>query len=255
MNILLVNDDGINAQGLKQLAKKLSEKHNIFLIAPDSNRSAVSHCISIYNELDIVQVDKQLYSSSGFPADCTSLGIISDLFQEKIDLVISGINEGQNVGTDILYSGTCAAARQAVIFGVRGIAVSVDPIDRDFTRINGFKYEAIADFVANNIEALYELSDLEKRVFVNINGGSFDSYKGVKFTDQLIMKHYTDHIKIIKENDKIASKYIFGNFQEKSEAITDFSIVRDGYIAISLVKAEPSCIEIDESLDGIKFSL
>lgn len=255
MNILLVNDDGIDAKGLKVLANKISEKHNVFIIAPISNRSAVSNCITINERLDIIQKDKQVWACSGYPADCTSLGLISDLFQEKIDLVISGINEGNNIGTDVVYSGTCAGARQAVIYGVPGIAVSVDPIDWDYAIKNGFKYDAIADFVSKNIDKLMSLCDVEKRLFVNINGASIDKYKGAKITKNLCVRKYGDTLKITKENNKIFSSYIFGSNKINYPENTDFSIVREGFISISQVNAEPCCSESNEYIDGISFSL
>ena len=125
MNLLLCNDDGFDSEGIKVLAKKLSQKHKVYIVAPDSNRSAVSHHITMFKENTLIKLDDNLYSCSGFPVDCVFTGIESSLFGVKIDAVISGINRGANMGTDIIYSGTCAVARQGVLSGLPSVAFSL----------------------------------------------------------------------------------------------------------------------------------
>ena len=128
MKILLANDDGIEAKGIQVLAARLErDGHEVYVIAPDSNRSAVSHHITMYNVNTLKAAGKNRWACSGYPSDCVCIGLKSNLFDFKFDVVISGINEGANMGTDIIYSGTCGAARQAVLDGVPAIALSVDP--------------------------------------------------------------------------------------------------------------------------------
>jgi 5'-nucleotidase len=127
MNILITNDDGIYAPGLWALYRRLSEEHTVSVVAPDRERSAVSHGITLHEPLRAFKVsvnDGEGYAVSGKPADCVKLGLL-ELVEAKPDLVISGINPGANVGASINYSGTVAAAREAALYGIPAIAVSV----------------------------------------------------------------------------------------------------------------------------------
>ncbi len=253
MNLLLTNDDGYNSKGIEILFKKLSEKHNVYIIAPDRNRSAVSNCISIFEKLKLEKIDEKIWKYEGFPADCVSLGIFSDLIGTKIDAILSGINYGQNLGSDIIYSGTCAGARQAVLAGIPGIALSLHPIDWEKANKEGFKFNALTDFVCNNLETLISLCEVKShRTFVNVNAGSFDSYKGVKITENLCVRHYNEKIKVINEENNLFTTYESSNgFTEKDEN-SDDELVHKQYIAISRVYCEPICNKI---VDDVKFKL
>jgi hypothetical protein len=117
MNILITNDDGYEAEGIKVLAEELSKNHNVYVLAPSSNRSAVSNCVSIREMLELKKINDKLWTLSGFPADCVITAMRSGIFEGiEFDVVLSGINKGPNLGTDIVYSGTCAGARQAVFY-------------------------------------------------------------------------------------------------------------------------------------------
>lgn len=251
MNVLVANDDGYTSEGLNVLVKKLSEKHNVYVVAPDSNRSAVSHHITIFNDNELKKISDKVYACSGYPADCSAIGIMSNLFDFKFDVVVSGINHGGNLGTDIVYSGTCGAARQAVFNGVPGIAVSIEPYDWKTVHETGFKFEALADFVAKNLEELVKLSSTTTpRTFVNINGAPEDSYKGVKISKKLCEREYHDNLKIIEEQGKLISKFDPGfgsNVMNDSEY--DYTIVHDGYICVSVVYAEPLCTDLNKDVN------
>ena len=253
MNILLANDDGIECKGIQVLAERLSREHNVFVVAPDSNRSAVSHHFTMFGATKLKEYKKNQWACSGFPGDCAFIGVTSGLFNEKIDVVVSAINAGANLGTDIIYSGTCAAARQAVLDGVPAIAVSVDP---DWSKVdkNGIKYDAIADFVAKNIETLKSLSSTEyPRIFVNVNGASVDEYKGVKFTDVLCVRTYGDKIKLEDTEDGKLSHYsIGGNKVRNYDSASDAVIVENNYVSVSRVYADPVGAK---AVDELKFKL
>jgi len=253
MNLLLANDDGFTAEGLQLLAKKLSLKNKVYIIAPDSNRSAVSHHITLTQELKLIRVDENIYSCSGFPVDCVTIGLESSLLGVKIDGIVSGINRGANMGTDIIYSGTCAVARQGVLNGIPSIAVSVEfqnPKDREEV----LKYEAMADFVANNLTKLLKLAKTEvPRAFINLNALSLDSYKGVKFCRELCVRNYGDAVNAVHDkDDRYHADYIMGNGYTPSLPGTDLTAVREGYIALSLVCADPIGLEL---VDDMEFSL
>jgi len=128
MKILLTNDDGIYADGLWALYKRFAEKHTVTLVAPDRERSAVGHGITLNKPIRVTRISMnrkcQGYAVSGTPADCIKLGIL-EILDSRPDMVISGINPGANVGININYSGTVSAAREAALYGIPAIAVSV----------------------------------------------------------------------------------------------------------------------------------
>ena len=127
MNILLTNDDGINSEGIQKLAKVLRSvpNHRVFIIAPDCNRSGISNAISmISGPVKLTKHGEDTYSCGGYPADCVLIALLGGI-PARPDIVLSGINQGENLGTDIIYSGTAAAARQASLAGIPGIALSL----------------------------------------------------------------------------------------------------------------------------------
>ena len=127
MNVLVVNDDGILSEGIKALADFLSEEHNVIVVAPDGNRSAFSHSLSIYKDTIFKEIDfsdkYRTFITSGTPADCVKFAVhkFSDI---KFDLICSGINKGHNLGSDTVYSGTISACLEGNFFKIKGIALS-----------------------------------------------------------------------------------------------------------------------------------
>ena len=132
MNILITNDDGIHAAGIYALKNSLQKIANVLVVAPDTEKSAVGHAITLSDPLRVTEVQKEGaffgYSVNGTPADCVKLGLRC-LTEEKIDVVVSGINLGPNTATNIIYSGTVSAAAEAVIMGVPGLAISLNSFD------------------------------------------------------------------------------------------------------------------------------
>lgn len=254
MKILLTNDDGIGAKGLNVLAEKLENAgHSVYVIAPDSNRSAVSHHITMYSINTLKENGKNRWACSGYPSDCVCIGLKSDLFDFKFDLVISGINEGANMGTDIIYSGTCGAARQAVLDGIPAIALSVDPEEWTSECRANIKYEAMAAFAANNLEQLIAFASTEvPRIFVNVNGASRDSYLGVKYCQSLCIRDYGDRLKIVEKDGVKETHFIPGGALAREDKSCDAYNVKEGYLAISRVFAEPLAAQI---VDGIQFKV
>ena len=253
MNILIVNDDGIESDGIQILAERLQKKHKVCVLAPDVNRSAVSHYITMFRPNTLKKYKENQYCISGFPADCTCVGLESDLFGVKFDVVLSGINKGANLGTDIVYSGTCAGARQAVFSRVPGIALSIDPIDYERAEREGYKYKALADFVAKNLETLISLSKTdEPRMFVNVNGASVNKYKGVKFGKSLCVRQYNDKFNVEEKDGVYISHFFPGRVCQDYGKESDVQIVHDGYICVNQIYADPVCNEV---VDGISFKL
>ena len=258
MNILISNDDGVNGEGLKVLASALAKNNKVFVLAPDRNRSAVSNYFSLFaKSLTIKKISENFYSCSGTPVDCIITAYTSNLFGEKIDVVVSGINRGENVGRDIVYSGTCAAARQAVFYGIPALAVSVFAEDSSGEGTNDGKYpvlyDAMADFVSKNLSELIKLCDLGLNPsFVNINGDSLAEYKGFKFTTSLCKKDYSDKVSLEKNGDELKTVFEGGNGLPMNHEPSDYDICKRGFIAISRVLADPSALSIEKE---VKLSL
>ena len=254
MNILVSNDDGIDAKGIKCIAERLrKDNHKVIVVAPDSNRSAVSNHLSMYNFHKLIQKDKDSYSHTGYPADCVFTAITSDFFP-KFDVVIGGINAGGNMGSDIIYSGTCAIARQGVLLGVPSIALSIEPLYRGQNK-EEYIYEGLADFTAKNLKTLISLSNTEyPQCFVNINALSKKEFSEVRFADKICHRKYHDKVKIEKISEKeYTSTFVLGADDDSSVSDdSDLDICKKGYITISRINA---CYESAESIDGIKFSL
>jgi 5''/3''-nucleotidase SurE len=166
MKILVTNDDGIGAEGLVALAAALAKLHEVWVFAPDSERSGVSHALTLGNPVRVRRLADKEYCCSGTPSDCVVLARLGAIgFQP--DLVVSGINRGSNLGTDIVYSGTCGAAREAVLNGLPGIAVSCA------SREKSLRYGAAASFVARHLERLIE--SCPAGAFINVNAPSSDA--------------------------------------------------------------------------------
>ena len=242
MNLLLTNDDGYNERGLMILASELRKEHNVFILAPEANRSAVSHCITMTKPLTLKKMADNEYTCSGFPADCAIIGLKSNLFP-KIDALISGINYGANIGTDVIYSGTCAAARQAVIYGVPGIALSVefrDSVSGIMPKKADYKFDAMAKFARENLSELMKMAATTyPYLFVNCNGLSIDSYKGMKEAKEISVRHYGDYIKLDGPEYNIRSIFYPGQTKTLGSEESDYAITNDGYVSVSRIYAEP----------------
>ncbi|MCR4822771.1 MAG: 5'/3'-nucleotidase SurE [Treponema sp.] len=233
--ILVTNDDGIDGEGLKVLVQALSKVCDVYVLAPDSNRSAVSSKITMGRDYSIKKIDDRTYTCSGTPADCVISALTSNLFPFTFDGVFSGINAGPNMGTDVIYSGTCAAARQAVFMGLPGIAVSLESEFHDYAS-TGFNFAPLAEFCAKNIDKLFSLCD--GKVFVSLNATSADNYSEALFASGCV-RDYGDHVEI-QDND--SELYCFCNsrgIRVTGNADSDYNIARSGKIAVSLIYTEP----------------
>jgi len=161
--ILLSNDDGINALGLKRLLKEIAKLGRIFVVAPDRERSTVSHALTLSRPLRINKTGEDSYSIDGTPSDCVVIAIKRLLKETPPDLVISGINHGANLGDDVIYSGTVAAAMEGTMLGIPSIAVSlVGEKFNDESFSNAVKFTCQ---IAKNILK----NGLPKGTFLNVN--------------------------------------------------------------------------------------
>ena len=177
MRLLIVNDDGIQAEGIYSLAKELEKDYELTIVAPDEEKSAGSHAITIKKDLIVKKVKlegikSKAYSVSGTPADCVRVAL-DKLIDEPVDMVLSGINMGLNAGMDVLYSGTVSAAIEANLYKIPSMALSAEWVDGKINYEIAAKYgryileKTKDDFVKNNIVLSINTPFLEEE---NIKG-------------------------------------------------------------------------------------
>lgn len=232
--LLITNDDGIDGEGLKILAEKLSSVADVYIIAPSSNRSGVSCHITMSDPLEVKKITDNVFTCSGTPVDCVVTAIYSDLLNVKIDAVFSGINKGANLGTDVVYSGTAGAARQAALHDIPAFALSVE------TYCGEYKFDALAQYAADNLDSLMKL--WKKGSYVNINAAALDSYEGMEFAS-LCNRDYHDKVILEKKGDGWLTHFAGGYVTTDGKPDNDFEITKKGKIAVSLVAANPVLFE------------
>lgn len=238
MLILVTNDDGIESDGLTALVDALKSArskegaaHEIVVVAPEGERSGVSHSMTLKQPTKLRRVGEARYSCSGTPVDCIIVAGLAVL-KRKPDLVVSGINRGSNLGTDIVYSGTCGAARQAALSGVPAIAVSCAGL------IPPFLYGASASFVAENLEAL--AAAWRPGSFLNVNGPNTDETGlGARWTIPG-RNHYFDDLHSFEGKDGYTYCFLAdGRHEQEQDLLSDHQAVLDGLIAVGLISVHP----------------
>jgi len=229
--ILVTNDDGVEAPGLLALKKALEEVGEVAVFAPDHNWSAAGHPKTMHKPLRVNEVrladGSPAYTSNGAPSDCVAMAILG-ILPRRPDLVVSGINLGGNMGHDITYSGTVAAAMEAVISGIPAIAVSVDTFspDVDFSVAARFAAE-IARYVLEKGLPPYTLLN------VNVPALPPEEIKGVQLT-RLGRRLYKDIL--VKRKDPRGKDYYWiggGPPEDVIEEGTDVGAVANGYISVT----------------------
>jgi len=228
MNILLTNDDGIRAPGLKALFHALRKKHHISVVAPDREKSATSHRLTIHDPLRAFPFDDGIhgFALNGTPVDCIKLGV-SQLLSQKPDWVVSGINPGSNTGFNVFYSGTVAAAREAASMWIPSMAVSI-------AMGTSMDYEGAAEYILHLIEE-FSKQIIPAGTFMNINFPSCPVHesKGCKFVNQAIYHLYDKYEK--RTDPRNQNYYWIGDesFPVTNECTTDFGAIENNYIVIS----------------------
>ena len=231
MRILVSNDDGIHTEGLKALAAELRKEHEVWVFAPDQERSGVSHAMSLKTPGRVRRHGDREYSCSGTPADCVILAGLGAIPFEP-ELIVSGINRGPNLGTDIIYSGTCAAARQAVLHGLPGIAVSCAAFREPLA------YGAAASFVRRNLALLVERC--VPGVFINVNAPSSDAEDLPGQWAVPCRRRYEDRLSSFDAPD--GHTYCFltdGRIETREDEASDHAVVAAGRVAVTPVLVHP----------------
>lgn len=226
MKILLSNDDGVRAPGIAVLYKALSTIADVRVIAPERNCSGASNSLTLHEPLRVEQLENGFLSVNGTPTDCVHLGTNSPL-AEIPDLVVSGINDAPNMGDDVLYSGTVAAATEGRFMGLPAIAVSMGAAGHEY-------YETAAKVVAELVLRLQQ-KPLSPDFVLNVNVPycSYEGLKGTKIT-RLGRRHRAKGM--VRGTDPRGRELFWygpvGEHQDDGPD-TDFAAIRDNYVSIT----------------------
>lgn len=243
--ILLSNDDGVHAKGLLHLKRALKAVGDVIVIAPDRPRSSCSHSITLHKPLRIIEWRDEdgdiVYACNGMPADCVILGV-RVLCPRLPDLVVGGINDGPNLGDDIIYSGTVAVAREAALEGCRAFAISV----AGFENIHYETASLVAEWFSRKLLEI----ELAKGVFLNVNVPNLplEQIKGLKITRRGF-KHYVG--KPEKRVDPQGRVYYWRGSEKPISELspgTDVGEVAAGFISVTPLHVDTTFTELFDEL-------
>jgi len=224
--ILLTNDDGFDATSFQVLYNGLKKEYNVFVSAPRYEQSGASHSLTLRRPIRVEKLRDRFFVIDGTPTDCILLAY-HDLIKEPISLVISGINNGPNMGSDVFYSGTVAAALQASHFGIKSMAVSMaDPKIKNFSHA--------VEYVKSLIDRVLEFKTDKLILNVNIPEGKI---KGERIT-KMGKRIYNDKVYRDGEKDNVMYSVIDGVLSYKLDADTDFQAINEGHVSITPLKLD-----------------
>jgi 5'-nucleotidase len=237
MKILVSNDDGIYANGLRTLVDRLSRKYQVYVAAPDRERSATGHALTLHKPLRIDEIDiglpvEKAFSVTGTPSDCVKIALNALLSpEEKPDIVVSGINHGPNLGVDVLYSGTVSAALEGAIHGLPSVAVS---LTNGYERMADFTYGA--DFIADFLPRVLETTLPPKTILnINIPAVPMADMPGIKLTE-LGTRMYTDTYEKRVDPRNQVYYWLAGEIIETGESPeSDVEAIRNNLISVTPV--------------------
>ena len=251
VHILVTNDDGVTAPGLLALAKEMEVLGKVSILAPDRNWSASGHVKTMHRPLRVKEIQLsdgiQALATDGAPSDCVALAVLG-ILTEKIDLVVSGINPNANLGYDVTYSGTVTAAMEATIWGLPGIAVSLDSPENHLGELD---YEMAAR-VARQVAEKVNRRGLPKGTLLNVNVPymPLTELAGFKITRQGL-RVYRDELD--KRLDPRNRPYYWIGGQSPTgvpEDGTDFGALKQGFVSITPLHLDMTAFDMVDSLES-----
>jgi 5'-nucleotidase len=224
---MVTNDDGIHATGIRALAEAMKELGEVTVVAPDRERSAAGHSLTLHSPLRIFELHKGWFAVDGTPTDCVNMGIHS-MLPITPDLVVSGINHGANLGDDVTYSGTVAAAMEANLMGIPAIAFSLATFEQ------GANFDDAAQ-VAVQVARQVIVNGLPADTFLNVNIPCVP--RGTMLPPMITCQGKRSFIgKIIGKTDPRGRKYFWVGSEEphlNDESGTDFHAINRGHVSIT----------------------
>ena len=256
MRILLTNDDGITSRGLFQAKQALEAHGTVSVIAPDSNRSGSARSITIDRALHVSEVElrdgSSGFATDGTPVDCVRFGELG-LVGERPDLVVAGINYGYNLGDDVTYSGTVAAAFEGLLLGIPGIAISQGAptaSGSDFRRHESYDFGPAAEFLGRLVGRVIA-HGIPDGTLLNVNVPSQPSGVAVA---RLGKRIYRDRLELEADHEGRRRYRIYGDDPSyHDEPGTDFRAIAEGRIAVTPVHLDLTSARAIEALAGWEF--
>lgn len=254
MRVLVTNDDGIGAKGIQTLRRALRELDDVevHVVAPDSNRSATARSITTRSPLWVEEVrfdDGDIgFATDGTPVDCVRFADLG-LLGEKPDLIVSGINHGSNLGDDVTYSGTVAAAFEGIVLGIPAIALSQQSTKGEMGFIQGrtFDFSLAASLAARLVEKI-RADPLSEGTLLNVNVPAGEP-QGLEVT-RLGKRLYDDELKLVDEDEDGRRRYQIYGFEPsfEDEPGTDLAALARGKIALTPIHFD---LTHHDGLDGL----
>lgn len=250
MMILLTNDDGIYAKGIEVLHEYLSKDHDVVVVAPETEQSAVGHAITLTDPLRVNSIDRNGvffgYAVKGTPADCVKLAI-NELVNPAPDLVVSGINLGANVGINVIYSGTVSAATEGTILGIPAIALSINTFrDPDFRPAAQFARLLVRQVKEHGLPPYTSLN-------VNVPAISESKIRGVRVTRQGVTRFVEKFDRRIDPRENVYYWQCGSNPPLEEDGDTDGSALANDCISITPIQHDLTNYDFLESLRSWSF--
>lgn len=233
MRILVVNDDGVNSPKLETLVKVAKNYGLVYVSAPIEHQSATSHSISIGSRIEVdktrhISNSEKTIAIGGYPADTVRLGL--KIFEMEFDVVLAGVNDGFNLASDVIYSGTVAAAREAVILGVPGIAISADVGEDRF----------LEQKLTMVLDELVSSEKYKEYPLLNVNLPTQENVKGIRYTTMGRRLHQAEFNELPDSNNY---KISYSLMLYDEDNYTDSVAVDNGYISITPLKIDQTSEE------------
>ena len=238
MRILLSNDDGVHAPGLRILYEELKKLGTVKVVAPLEEWSTAGHSLTLHKPLRLLSIDQDFYGVSGSPADCVYLGL-RQILKTPPDIIVSGINRGANLGQDVYYSGTVSAAREGCMLGIPSYAVSLN-VDFKSRKVESKLHYRTAAKMAVKVIEEYQKKGLPKYTLLNINVPDvpMNRIKGIAPARQGF-RHYSSTV--LRRTDHRGKDYFWvgGQYQGfAKDSGTDCALVDQGFVALTPLKLD-----------------
>ncbi len=253
MNILITNDDGYSAPGIRALAQRLAGENSVVVVAPKEERSGYSHMVNFFGGITYERIDMpdgiETYAVDGSPADCVIFAVKHLFAESKFDVVLSGINSVLNIGSDIIYSGTFGAAQEGTFHRIPSVAVSL--------RTRGTReYAFAADFIARNLEGLIGYAVENVTVSVNIPCVRKEDIAGVRVAP-ITYRPYDEKYFCVKNDDGKDVYFVDGHAQKNYEYDKDgdCALCAQGYITVTPMQLLGTDYKTLEAMRGAEFAL
>ena len=245
MRLLLTNDDGIYSKGIEALYLALIQEHDVTVVAPETEQSAVGHAITWLDPLRVDTVHRNGYffgyALNGTPADCVKIAV-TELMKPPPQMVVSGINLGANVGVNVIYSGTVSAATEAAVLGVPSVAVSIDAFKpADFSGVTNF---------IPRLLRIIEREGLPDGVSLNVNVPNLPAkdIRGVRITHQGKKKHLERYDRRLDPRDHVYYLLCNSTFTRDTDPSADSSALEEHYISVTPIQYDLTRYEMLEPL-------